>query len=139
MRRVGMVLALVAAILLAGCSWLSFNGDETAERMIVIFEDGNFAAGLRTVLEAGINIYAELGLIDGVACYLTPTQQRWAEKLFPVRLIEPDFDVSIVNVPRALEVGISVEPSEEVVDWGVERINAPAVWARGVTDRKSVV
>lgn len=115
MKYIVLFLAL-GAVVWAGCN--------DGERMIVTldWEFGDVRSALET---AGIKDMQELPLIAGFVCKLTEKQKTLLADLLPVRYIEPDYEVSIVDATvEAQDVGLSAE----VVDWGAKYIHAPECW-----------
>jgi serine protease AprX len=93
------------------------------------------AALLAELDAAGCQNVKPLWIVNAVYCEATPEA---------VRRIAPRPDVSYVGYDLAYapdmleEPGEPAEPSDEI-PWGVQRINAPAVWAQGFTGSGIVV
>ena len=85
MIRLSVILVVLFALVIVGCSWLPF-GDGPPERMIVRFED--LTPELQEIADRGIEVLRRLDFIDAIVCELTPRQQDWMEKVFDVKYIE---------------------------------------------------
>lgn len=121
---------LLMVFLLMSCSGKTVIPVEVPERVIVAFDwDSEMAMALDTLQKETIQVIEQYDLISAVLCYLTPEQQDALTKLLPVRFIEPDYRVSILDDPKSLIVQESgVVPGAEYADWGAKRIHVEEAW-----------
>ena len=135
--------ALTLCFFLTGCSWfLPVLEDGPPEKVIVVFEDGSsLDRALKWLRDEGFTIYGKYNVILGVGCWLTPGQQEWVMKNLPVKYIEKDFEMSILDNPLPLEVHAAETPVTEHIGWGLEMVKAEEAWeiATGVGVRVGVI
>ena len=123
--RVPVVALLLAVVLVAGTLPLSFA--EPMERVFIEYMPGKGAMLRNTVQAAGGQIHHEFDRINAMAVSVTG---RWASKLAKdpnVLSIEPDAK----RYPAADPVPVADPSEEQVVPYGIERVQAPLVWAEG--------
>ncbi len=121
------VALLLAVVMIVSLLPLSFA--EQVERVWIEYLPGKGAMVRNTVLGAGGEIHHEFDRIDAMAVTVTA---RWANRLAK--------DPNVVSVaPDALRYPAAdpvpaVDPSEEqVMPFGIERVQAPLVWDEGIT------
>ena len=110
---------LLAVVLIVGTLPMSFA--EPAERVLIEYMPGKGAMVRGTVQAGGGQVHYEFGRINAMAASVT---DRWASRLAKdpnVLSIEPD--------PKRYPAGIETEG--QVMPFGVERVQAPDVWAAG--------
>ena len=117
--RLPVLALLLAVVLIVGTLPMSFA--EPAERVLIEYMPGKGAQVRNSVLGAGGEVHFEFDRINAIAVSVTG---RWAGRLAKdpnVLSIEPD--------PKRYP---AADPSEEqVMPFGIERVQAPEVWAAG--------
>lgn len=106
-------------------------GESDVVRTIVVFENGAMNARAMHAIErlGGVKL-KELPMVDGAAVMLpSKAAERAVAKLEGVAHVEPDIVFSI-DAKRGA--------AREVAPWGVDRINADAVWATTSADAVKV-
>lgn len=126
-KSVPVIALLLALVLIASALPASFA--EPVERVMIEYMPGKGAAVRNSVLAAGGQIHHELDRINTVAVSVTG---RWANRLAKdpnVVMVEPD-PVRYV----AGDAVLADDPyTEQVMPWGIEAVQAPAVWDEGYT------
>jgi subtilisin family serine protease len=94
---------------------------EPVERVLIEYMPGKGAMVRNTVLGAGGEIHHEFDQIDAMAVTVTA---RWANRLAK--------DPNVVSIAPDAKRYLAVDPTEEqVMPFGVERVQAPQVWDAG--------
>jgi subtilisin family serine protease len=79
----------------------------------------------------GIQIIDRLDIISAVSCYLNEEQMELVKSMPSVRYIEMDFQLFMLKLESPgtlLTKGYQSVLTNEIIDWGVKRINAPETW-----------
>lgn len=113
-----------------GCgivSWLN-----QTERFIVTFSCETDLSSMISILkDEGFHILSRLDIIHGVSCMLDDEQKDYIRSMPCVRYIDSDAELFMLDndIPMLsfVQNGAVVQPVESI-DWGVQRIEAPAVW-----------
>ena len=126
MKRVRLpALALLLAVaLIVGTFPMALA--EPAERVLIEYMPGKGAAVRNAVLAAGGQVHHDLDRINTIAVSVTG---RWANRLAKdpnVVMVEADPLRYLAGKPAP-----EGETSTQVVPWGIEAVQAPAVWAEG--------
>ena len=126
-RGLSVVALLVAVVLIVGVLPTAFA--EPMERVLIEYTPGTGAMVRDTVLAAGGQVHHEFDRINAMAVSVTG---HWAKQLAGnpnVLTIEPDPK----RYPAADPVPAADPSLEQVMPYGIERVQAPLVWAEGVT------
>ena len=120
-RRVRLpALALLLAVALI-VGTLPMALAEPAERVLIEYMPGKGAMVRNTVLGAGGEIHHEFDRINAMAVTVTG---RWADRLAK--------DPNVVSIAPDAKRYLAADPTEEQVEpFGIERVQAPLVWAEG--------
>lgn len=127
------ILILLLIFVNFGCdgivSWLN----ET-ERFIVTFSYETDLSSMVSVLKSdGIHVLSRLDIIHGVSCILDSDQKDSIKSMPYVRYIDSDAELFMLDndIPMFSFVQNEVvTQSVENIDWGIQRIEAPAVWEK---------
>lgn len=135
MRTFKVTMFLVAAILAVafiGCA-IFWPGDG-AERSIVAIEwDADILDALTALEDAGIKIIAQLDIIQGFVARLTADQRSLIRSILPVRYIQPDYEVYILDPPPPrglLVLPDTILASAEEISWPLEMCRFPEAWQK---------
>ncbi len=113
------VALLLAVVMIVGLLPLSFA--EPAERVLIEYLPGKGAMLRDTVLGAGGEIHHEFDRINAMAVTVTA---RWANRLSK--------DPNVVSIAPDAKRYLAADPTQEQVEpYGIERVQAPQVWAEG--------
>lgn len=116
---------LLTAVLTVGSS--PSAAAEPMGRMLIEYVPGQGVAVRGTVLATGGQVHYEFDSINAMAVSIT---KSWADKLAKDRRvlsIEPDAK----RYPAADPLPVAEVTAEQVMPFGVERVQAPQVWAEG--------
>lgn len=125
------ILTLLLVFVNFGCdgivSWLN-----QTERFIVTFSYETDLSSMISVLRnEGVHILSRLDIINGVSCILDDEQKGSIQSMPYVRYIDSDVELFMLDddIPMLSFVrnDAIIQPIESI-DWGVQRIEAPAVW-----------
>jgi serine protease len=123
--RLPVVAVLLAVVLVAGTLPMAFA--EPVERVFIEYAPGKGAMVHNAVLAEGGQIHHEFDRINAMAVSVTG---RGADRLAQNRNVvsmEPDAK----RYPAADPVPVADPSEEEVMPFGIERVQAPLVWAEG--------
>jgi len=126
-----LIASLIVILGLVGCSGKVFEPDNIVdlERVIIAFDWDAESSEIEGLIEEyAIPFVEDLGIIQAAMGYLSTEQQELLRGVAGIRYIEPDFQVFILDDPRALFVADSIVPTVENIDWGARRINADKAW-----------
>ncbi len=94
---------------------------EPAERVLIEYMPGKGAAVRGTVQAAGGQVHHEFGRINAMAVSVT---ERWARRMAK--------DPNVLSIEPDAKRYIAADPStEQVVPFGIDRVQAPQVWDEG--------
>jgi serine protease len=130
-RALPVLAPLLVAVLIAGTLPMALA--EPVERVLIEYMPGKGAMLRNTVLAAGGEIHHEFDRIDAMAVTVTA---RWANRLAKdpnVFSIAPDAKRYLAAGPMqaSLPVAAADDSDGQVIPFGVERVQAPQVWAEG--------
>lgn len=107
----------------------SSASEEAKERMLLEYMPGKGAGVRNTILNAGGQIHYEFKEINALAVSVTPMWGKLLAQDARVVSIEPDPK----RYPAADPLPVSDPYTEQVMPYGIERVQAPLVWAEGYT------
>lgn len=115
---------LLAAALLTALTPVAAVSAAPPVRTIVVFDETAVnAAALQHIERLGGFKIKDLPLVGGAVVYLpSRAAERAVAKVAGVRFVEPDYEVFALGKPAP-------QPVAQVLPWGVDRVNADAVWA----------
>ncbi len=124
-------LILLLILVNSGCGriipWL-----DDKERFIVTFSyETNLSSMISALKSQDIQILSPLEIIHGVSCILDDEQKRSVQLMPNVRYIDLDAELFMLSTDAEmllLAKNDLIIQSVENIDWGVQRIEAPAVW-----------
>ena len=121
---------IVVLVMFIGCAGKNIE-PMVPQRVIVAFDWGSDMEAISDMLQKeSLQVVKTLDVISTLLCNLTPVQQTLVAKLLPVRFIEPDFEISILDSVNAMTIQEElVIPTVENIDWGMVHIGVPDVWS----------
>lgn len=126
-KRLLAVVALVLSVVLI-TGTLPMALAQPWERLLIEYQPGQGAAVREAVLAAGGQIHHEFDRINAMAVSLADAEARGLAGNPNVLTVEPDPK----RYPAA--TGLAADPTEEqVMPYGIERVQAPLMWAEGYT------
>jgi serine protease len=126
--RIGLISALVAVFSLASLPAYTAERSDGNKRYLIQYQHGN-ADALKDLIVAngGKVVFDYSALIDGLAADLSAESHRAVRRSGLATSIEQDG----VRTLHALPENFPVEPFDEFVGWGVDRVQADIVWSTG--------
>ena len=140
MRKIRTIVMFILALVLIAGALPAAAADkpvsaEPMERMLVEYAPGMGGALRETVLAGGGQIHHQFESLNTLAVSIT---SRWAFRLAQdarVVSIEPDAK----RYPAADPLPVADPSVEQVMPYGVERVQAPLMWAEGYTGEEVTV
>ena len=126
-RRLPVVALLLILVLVAGT--LPILSAEPAERVLIEYAPGTGDLVHDTILATGGQIHHEFDRLNALAATVTESVARQLGSDPNVLSVEEDAK----RYPAADPVPVSDPSVEQVMPYGVERVQAPQVWAEGYT------
>jgi len=117
------VLAILLAIVLAGCVPF-WTGGEKTETYIVGFSE-ELGESIEILANEGLIPSDIFPVVDGVAVDLTEDQAEWVEKNLPVRFIEREV---LHSIPPEVEVWPVGTTDIDEIGWELKAVNAVSAW-----------
>jgi serine protease len=123
--RLPVVILLLVLVLLA--STLPITSAEPLERVLIEYRPGYGAAIRAAVLEAGGQVHHEFARIDALSASVPASLADRLAAARSVVSLEPD----ALRYPASDPLPLSDPNVEQVMPFGVERVQAPQVWDKG--------
>lgn len=119
----GLKMFFICAILLSFVSLAMAEGPEGHQRKIVVFDETivNEPAQIALVKRFGGVVIKSLPVINAMAVYLPPEAVEAISKTTGILRIDDDVIIEAIGKPQPPQ-------PNEVLPWGVDRINADLVW-----------
>ena len=127
------VALLLAVVLVAGTLPIAFA--DTVERVLIEYQPGKGAMVRNTVLAGNGQIHREFDRINAMAVSVNGRLARQLANDPKVVSIEPD----VKRYPAADPVPVADLSEQQVMPYGVERVQAPQVWPLGATGEGTTV
>ena len=125
--RLPIVAILLIVVLVAGTLPIAFA--EPAERVLIEYQPGKGAMVRNSVLAGGGQVHHEFDRINAMAVSVSGRMVGRLAKDPKVVSIEPDAK----RYPAADPVPVADPSVEQVMPFGIERVQAPQVWEAGYT------